>query len=539
MAGHSAYQADSDADDEYERSVMTSPMLPTDDDTSPTESDPPSTEPTPTFGRQDTDKLSPGDSILKWTAGQCADYVSTLGLPQYCDTFLENEIVGEALIALKHEELKEMSIVSVGHRLTILKGVYDVKIRQDVPIESDHYMPPSADASLHDQTASREDVSRIIQSIKLRDDRLVQMEAEIRRVTDEYRKLRDELLPIFRMAKDRSQPLPFPSNSPDLQQHHEDVMSPLQSQLPPEKGGSSLSRKFSTKRLFLGSTPKSSSPTHIPQSIPEGKTMNDNSTLDPSAAALAASSHLTASINGDVQPATSPNRANIPSPTSPNTYVSNPPTILPHRAYGREAQTPSTARPNIYPHDEPLTREVYNSGPSERSGPTPTPGSMARPTRNPPREISTATTNDPSDPSSAPNSGGSSSRNDNPSVNIFKSFRVSMEDPCYKVLPAALKKYNINADWRQYALYIVYGDQERCLGLEEKPLILFKQLDREGRKPMFMLRKHAAPMEGHSGPSGMGAGGGGTGFLGASDTASLNSVRGHGSQIQFPPGGVL
>ena len=75
-------------------------------------------------------------------------------------------------------------------------------------------------------------------------------------------------------------------------------------------------------------------------------------------------------------------------------------------------------------------------------------------------------------------------------VEIFKSFRVSMEDPCYKVLPAALKKYNINAPWEQYTLYIVYGDKERCLGLDEKPLILFKQLDKEGKKPMFMLRKH-------------------------------------------------
>jgi hypothetical protein len=35
------------------------------------------------------------------------------------------------------------------------------------------------------------------------------------------------------------------------------------------------------------------------------------------------------------------------------------------------------------------------------------------------------------------------------------------------------------------------------LGLNERPLILFKQLDKEGRKPMFMLRKHAAPAEGH------------------------------------------
>ena len=82
-------------------------------------------------------------------------------------------------------------------------------------------------------------------------------------------------------------------------------------------------------------------------------------------------------------------------------------------------------------------------------------------------------------------------------MEIFKSFRVSIDDPCYKVLPVALKKYNINSDWRQYALYIVYGDQERCLGLNEKPLILFKALDKEGRKPMFMLRRHAAPMEGH------------------------------------------
>lgn len=39
-------------------------------------------------------------------------------------------------------------------------------------------------------------------------------------------------------------------------------------------------------------------------------------------------------------------------------------------------------------------------------------------------------------------------------------------------------------------------DEERCLGLSERPLILFKQLDKEGRKPMFMLRRHPTPVEG-------------------------------------------
>ena len=310
--------------------------------------------------------------------------------------------------------------------------------------------------------------------MKLRDERLIQTENDLRRLMEDNRKLRDELLPIFRMAKDRSQPLPVypPSASPDLPNYDDATSQPQ-----PSQSANNLARKFSTKRLFLGSTPKNSSPTHIPQSIHEARTMHDNTNLDPSAAAVAAQGHLTAGMTGGSQPSSSPHQANIPSPTSPNTYANQP--TLHSRAF-REAQTPNTAQYNPHPEQLPQYSTLPPSN-LDRSNPTPTPGA-SRNTRGP--------RNDPLD--DPPSSGGN--------VEIFKSFRVSMEDPCHKVLPAALKKYNINADWRQYALYIVYGDQERCLGLEEKPLILFKQLDREGRKPMFMLRRHAAPMEGHSGP---------------------------------------
>ncbi|KAE8446395.1 hypothetical protein EG329_012000 [Mollisiaceae sp. DMI_Dod_QoI] len=75
------------------------------------------------------------------------------------------------------------------------------------------------------------------------------------------------------------------------------------------------------------------------------------------------------------------------------------------------------------------------------------------------------------------------------SVEIFKSFRVCLTDTTSKVLPVALAKYSINAPWQNYALYIVHGDEERCLGLDEQPLAIFKDLDRKGLKPMFMLRK--------------------------------------------------
>lgn len=56
----------------------------------------------------------------------------------------ENEIVGDALVALKHDELKEMGIASVGHRITILKAVYETKLRQDIPIDPDNYIPQCA-----------------------------------------------------------------------------------------------------------------------------------------------------------------------------------------------------------------------------------------------------------------------------------------------------------------------------------------------------------------------------------------------------------
>ena len=449
----------------------------------------------------------------------------------------ENEIVGEALIALRHEELKEMPILSVGHRLTILKGVYDIKIKHQIPIESDHYIPPcrltlshpcpvptnflpAADASLQDQTVTQEDISRIIKSIEIRDRRIQHAEQELKKITEEYKRLRDELLPVFRMAKDHSQPLPYhpPGPSPNLyNRNEEDLMSPMGPQGPPEKP-TSLSRKFSTKRLFLGSTPKNNSPTHMPHSIPEEKTMADSSNLDPSAAAVAASNHLAAvSLNGGSQPATSPNQPNIPSPTSPNTYV-NQQQKLPPRVF-REVQTATTTRSFHTTNEDQNSHISYGSNTPtlvndrDLRNPTPTPSTR--------RNLRDAI-DDPS---------GSAGRD--PQVEIFKSFRVSMEDPCHKVLPAALKKYNIQADWRQYALYIVHGDQERCLGLEEKPLILFKQLDREGRKPMFMLRKHAAPLEGHSGPNtsmapldpSIGGGGGGG--------------RGHSNAGISLPGGVI
>lgn len=55
--------------------------------------------------------------------------------------FVDEGITGDVLAALQHAELKELGVGSVGHRLTILKAVYEIKVRQNVPMDPDDYVP--------------------------------------------------------------------------------------------------------------------------------------------------------------------------------------------------------------------------------------------------------------------------------------------------------------------------------------------------------------------------------------------------------------
>ncbi|OZJ03179.1 hypothetical protein BZG36_03326 [Bifiguratus adelaidae] len=103
-----------------------------------------------------------------------------------------------------------------------------------------------------------------------------------------------------------------------------------------------------------------------------------------------------------------------------------------------------------------------------------------------------------------------------------KNVRASLDDPCTKVLIHALRKYKINDDWRQYALWIRYvGDDgttgndpfnlelakkdaiithgilvERSLNHDEKPLRLLQKLNQSKRNPSFQLKhiKDARPI---------------------------------------------
>jgi hypothetical protein len=184
----------------------------------------------------------------------------------------------------------------------------------------------AAEGDKRDLSATQDDIARVIESIRLRDQRIIAAETELRalkqdldRISDENRKMREEALPIMRLMKDQRTPLPDPSGG-TIPSPRDTDPSKMSDNLAPvkESKGSSLSRKFSTKKLFLGSAPKQASPTHPPQSYtPQPREVRDDTGthLEASAAAMAASSHLTASMTAQISP--SGLQSQQLSPTSP------------------------------------------------------------------------------------------------------------------------------------------------------------------------------------------------------------------------------
>ncbi|GAV29319.1 hypothetical protein PMKS-002801 [Pichia membranifaciens] len=77
------------------------------------------------------------------------------------------------------------------------------------------------------------------------------------------------------------------------------------------------------------------------------------------------------------------------------------------------------------------------------------------------------------------------------STDTLKQLRAKTEDPCYKILQAAMRSHKLDkSEWRNYVLIICYGgDKERVLRYDEKPVVVFKELSELGLSPSMMLRQ--------------------------------------------------
>jgi hypothetical protein len=82
---------------------------------------------------------------------------------------------------------------------------------------------------------------------------------------------------------------------------------------------------------------------------------------------------------------------------------------------------------------------------------------------------------------------------------LSKTMRITLDDPCQKMIESALKKYDLNDKWSNYSLFIVHNGRgrfylmqfmclERPIDYTDKPLSMFQKLQQAGEQPMFVLR---------------------------------------------------
>ena len=65
--------------------------------------------------------------LIEWTVEDVGNWLDNLGMGMYGQVFMENEIDGSHLPDLGKEELQELGVTRVGHRLTLERSLKKLK----------------------------------------------------------------------------------------------------------------------------------------------------------------------------------------------------------------------------------------------------------------------------------------------------------------------------------------------------------------------------------------------------------------------------
>ncbi|EST07108.1 Variant SH3 domain protein [Kalmanozyma brasiliensis GHG001] len=480
---------------------------------------------------------SPTVHVNKWSEQQVVDWLSSVGLTKYARDFKSNGITGDVLVLLDDEALKDIGVVTIGQRLALLTAIYHLKQQYGIPIQEGDWIPKSVEAQ--EQSSSTLATAHMATALRQRDDRIRLLESQILRLADYLARFQQDMASVARHVGVKAHSIDTPITL---------VSNSFYSQNPSEGSANSMSAFGSNPDL--ASTAASSVPHHDspnsrnfaglvsptrtgfsynaghgmsgfrPTTATSGRSnsIGGHSPMTPttSAAHLYAANSSNNSGAGDLSP-TQPAPPALPSqsgysqqaqPLSAGFTSSmvSPTRRLAHQNSLAQPDSAVSSRPragslgggNAFPSStsSPFGSSAHGSGGHVGSNGSasgsasagsplldrdPRKDASSNPSSEPNPKAGAAATSTSSASAAVANMGSSDS-------NPYKSFRVTLDDPCYKVLPAALKKYKINDDWRKYALFICYGKTERCLSYDEKPLLLFQKLKENEQSPVFMLR---------------------------------------------------
>nr|AMM02737.1 putative adaptor protein [Ustilago esculenta] len=489
---------------------------------------------------------SPTVHVNKWSEQQVVDWLSTIGLSKHARDFKTNGITGDVLVLLDDEALRDIGILTIGQRLALLSAIYRLKQQFDIPVQEGDWVPKAVEAQEHATNALT--TVHMASALRQRDDRIRLLESQILRLADYLARFQQDMASVARhvglKAHSIDTPITLVSNSPQSYNFSDSGAAsmsgyPSNSDLAPATNPA-LPLESPTSRNFAGLVSPTRSGFTYPAAHPmsgfkpatlasaRSDSIGTNLPITPT---TAAHSYPAASANTAGPTDLSPTQS-TPSAT-PTSLGSQPgfPQQFPQQQQQQQQQQqssgagsasmvsptrrlahqnsisqpdtagPSRSRAGSFGALTTLSANTNSpfatsTAPTIKDGSTTTTSTAAglAAERDDRKDASAAASLDhnaksalvtgssSSASASAPANGSSSDSNP------YKSFRVTLDDPCYKVLPAALKKYKINDDWRKYALFICYGKTERCLSYDEKPLLLFQKLKENEQSPVFMLR---------------------------------------------------
>ena len=440
------------------------------------------------------------DSFLKWDPAQVSTFINTITKDQnrqYGSLFLDNNIDGSLLPFLSTEHLKELGIDTLKMRLMIKKSIselitehykkYPPQSIYDPEYALNNINIDSNQISLESLKVSAVLVQDLIRKFN-REGRGQQVDLplsptqhEIKKLNDNFKKLKSDLIPVIRLLKD-SKPLPTPTLDPgSTTTMTSPTFSPLhlvdekeKSDTRPNSGHLSDPGRLSTgevpsptsKRFSSGSLLSMGTGQIISQLVSKvvddhshdfklqkvgakknkGQHSSTLSTLRPTLVENT-SSGSTVTVNTDQQRT---QMQQLQQPQPPSVGQLRSPLYQPQTATGQQhLQQPAIAHPQPQAQLQPQPQ---------------------------------------SQPTSAQHHQSRSHSGNEP----LKQLRASTDDSCMKILQHAMKRHHIpREDWSKYVLVICYGDKERILKLAEKPVVVYKELQELGKHPAIMLRQLA------------------------------------------------
>ncbi|PWN31965.1 uncharacterized protein FA14DRAFT_150079 [Meira miltonrushii] len=455
----------------------------------------------------------------EWSLQQVLQWLHTLQptsiANQHANKFREHGIEGDILLELDTEALGDMGITSIGHRLAILRGVYELKKRWNIELEPDSWRPDVQSISEGRVNNSALTIADLVRALYERDERLWTLEQEVARLYDWLVRYTDDsthsakTIEALRPYLPPSKP---PSNLSYIAQTYLRERRSFTSASGNGNGGLQVHGNYTTGpgTDADGSGSSSGRGSKTPMTATGFRSVHDtNQTHSPYGSAPGNASQTGFSPTTST-PGATPTNAHPPISIANDASKANPlvtTTFVPGSAGGLSASSSGTLSGSLLQASPPsaLGSTIANNSNAtpasltvNAAGSSISPSSPFSVGSNDGRKeknadsaglLNTSGTSGSAGSSKATGTGSSGSGSGGSAADTpYKSFRVTLDDPCYKVLPAALKKYKIDDDWRQYALFICYGSTERCLSYDEKPLLLFQKLKENKQSPVFMLR---------------------------------------------------